>query len=96
MEQQTLLAVAHIMVVAKSFSIDSEPMEGFVAPQVKKLSLLPPKWMSAVCNRWAMLLNRSINRAGASVSTKFATAKATAKPSTSNTTFVVTAAMLTS
>lgn len=33
--RHTMLAVAHLMIVAKSFGVDSCPMEGFVAAQVK-------------------------------------------------------------
>ena len=34
--RHTMLAVAHLMIVAKSFGVDSCPMEGFVSAQVKE------------------------------------------------------------
>jgi len=39
--RHTMLAVAHIMIVAKSFGVDSCPMEGFVAAQVKEAFNIP-------------------------------------------------------
>lgn len=39
--RHTMLAVAHIMIVAKSFGVDSCPMEGFVTSQVKEVFQIP-------------------------------------------------------
>ncbi|MEB3181861.1 MAG: nitroreductase family protein [Nostocaceae cyanobacterium] len=39
--RHTMLAVAHIMIVAKSFGVDSCPMEGFVTAQVKEAFQIP-------------------------------------------------------
>ncbi|MFB2969246.1 nitroreductase family protein [Aerosakkonema sp. BLCC-F183] len=39
--RHTMLAVAHIMIVAKSLGVDSCPMEGFVAAQVKEIFQIP-------------------------------------------------------
>ena len=39
--RQTMLAVAHLMIAAKSFGVDSCPMEGFVAHQVKEAFKIP-------------------------------------------------------
>ena len=39
--RHTMLAVAHLMIVAKSFGVDSCPMEGFVASQVKEAFNVP-------------------------------------------------------
>lgn len=39
--RHTMLAVAHIMIVAKSFGVDSCPMEGFVTAQVKEAFNIP-------------------------------------------------------
>jgi nitroreductase len=39
--RHTMLAVAHLMIVAKSFGVDSCPMEGFVAAQVKAAFNIP-------------------------------------------------------
>ena len=39
--RHTMLAVAHIMIVAKSFGVDSCPMEGFVTVQVKEAFNIP-------------------------------------------------------
>jgi nitroreductase len=39
--RHTMLAVAHIMIVAKSFGVDSCPMEGFVTTQVKEAFQIP-------------------------------------------------------
>ncbi|MBW4647919.1 MAG: nitroreductase family protein [Kastovskya adunca ATA6-11-RM4] len=39
--RHTMLAVAHLMIVAKSFGVDSCPMEGFVASQVKEAFNIP-------------------------------------------------------
>lgn len=39
--RHTMLAVAHIMIVAKSFGVDSCPMEGFVSAQVKEAFHIP-------------------------------------------------------
>ena len=39
--RHTMLAVAHIMIVAKSFGVDSCPMEGFVTTQVKEAFNIP-------------------------------------------------------
>lgn len=39
--RHTMLAVAHIMIVAKSFGVDSCPMEGFVSAQVKEAFNIP-------------------------------------------------------
>lgn len=39
--RHTMLAVAHLMIVAKSFGVDSCPMEGFVTTQVKAAFQLP-------------------------------------------------------
>jgi nitroreductase len=39
--RHTMLAVAHLMIVAKSFGIDSCPMEGFVYAQVKEAFQIP-------------------------------------------------------
>lgn len=39
--RHTMLAVAHIMIVAKSFGVDSCPMEGFVGAQVKEAFNIP-------------------------------------------------------
>jgi nitroreductase len=36
-----MLAVAHIMIVAKSYGVDSCPMEGFVTTQVKEAFQIP-------------------------------------------------------
>ena len=39
--RHTMLAVAHLMIVAKAFGIDSCPMEGFVTAQVKETFNIP-------------------------------------------------------
>jgi len=39
--RHTMIAVAHIMIVAKSFGVDSCPMEGFIASQVKEAFNIP-------------------------------------------------------
>ncbi|MCD8487660.1 MAG: nitroreductase family protein [Desertifilum sp.] len=39
--RHTMLAVAHLMIVAKSFGVDSCPMEGFVSTQVKEAFKIP-------------------------------------------------------
>ncbi|GAB4187753.1 MAG: NADH dehydrogenase [Coleofasciculaceae cyanobacterium] len=39
--RHTMLAVAHLMIVAKSFGVDSCPMEGFVSAQVKEAFQIP-------------------------------------------------------
>ncbi|NEQ04987.1 MAG: nitroreductase family protein [Moorea sp. SIO4E2] len=39
--RHTMLAVAHLMIVAKSFGIDTCPMEGFVSAQVKEAFNIP-------------------------------------------------------
>jgi nitroreductase len=39
--RHTMLAVAHIMIVAKSYGVDSCPMEGFVTAQVKEAFEIP-------------------------------------------------------
>lgn len=39
--RHTMLAVAHLMIVAKSFGVDSCPMEGFVGAQVKEAFQIP-------------------------------------------------------
>jgi nitroreductase len=39
--RHTMLAVAHIMIVAKSYGVDSCPMEGFVSAQVKEAFQIP-------------------------------------------------------
>lgn len=39
--RQTMLAVAHFMIVARSYGVDSCPMEGFVASQVKAAFNIP-------------------------------------------------------
>ena len=39
--RHTMLAVAHMMIVAKSFGVDSCPMEGFVSAQVKEAFQIP-------------------------------------------------------
>jgi len=39
--RHTMLAVAHLMIVAKGFGVDSCPMEGFVAAQVKEAFNIP-------------------------------------------------------
>jgi nitroreductase len=39
--RHTMLAVAHIMIVAKSYGVDSCPMEGFVSAQVKEAFNIP-------------------------------------------------------
>lgn len=39
--RHTMLAVAHLMIVAKSFGVDSCPMEGFVSAQVKPAFNIP-------------------------------------------------------
>ncbi|MBE9053518.1 nitroreductase family protein [Nostocales cyanobacterium LEGE 11386] len=39
--RHTMLAVAHMMIVAKSFGVDSCPMEGFVSTQVKEAFQIP-------------------------------------------------------
>ena len=39
--RHTMLAVAHLMIVAKAFGVDSCPMEGFVAGQVKEAFNIP-------------------------------------------------------
>lgn len=39
--RHTMLAVAHLMIAAKSFGVDSCPMEGFVAAQVKEAFQIP-------------------------------------------------------
>lgn len=41
--RHTMLAVAHIMIVAKSFGVDSCAMEGFVAGRVKEAFNIPPE-----------------------------------------------------
>jgi nitroreductase len=39
--RHTMLAVAHIMIVAKSYGVDTCPMEGFVSAQVKEAFQIP-------------------------------------------------------
>jgi nitroreductase len=39
--RHTMLAVAHLIIVAKSFGVDSCPMEGFIAAQVKEAFKIP-------------------------------------------------------
>ncbi|WP_365973963.1 nitroreductase family protein [Moorena sp. SIO4G3] len=39
--RHTMLAVAHLMIVAKSFGVDTCPMEGFVSAQVKEAFNIP-------------------------------------------------------
>ncbi|MDJ0632145.1 MAG: nitroreductase family protein [Xenococcaceae cyanobacterium MO_188.B29] len=39
--RHTMLAVAHLMIVAKAFGVDSCPMEGFVTAQVKEAFNIP-------------------------------------------------------
>jgi nitroreductase len=39
--RHTMLAVAHLMIVAKSYGVDSCPMEGFVSAQVKQAFQIP-------------------------------------------------------
>jgi nitroreductase len=39
--RHTMLAVAHLMIVAKSYGVDSCPMEGFVSTQVKEAFQIP-------------------------------------------------------
>ena len=39
--RHTMLAVAHLMIVAKAFGVDSCPMEGFVTAQVKEAFKIP-------------------------------------------------------
>ena len=39
--RHTMLAVAHLMIVAKGFGVDSCPMEGFVTTQVKEAFNIP-------------------------------------------------------
>lgn len=39
--RHTMLAVAHLMIVARSFGVDSCPMEGFVTEQVKAAFQIP-------------------------------------------------------
>lgn len=39
--RHTMLAVAHLMIVAKSYGVDSCPMEGFVGTQVKQAFQIP-------------------------------------------------------
>jgi nitroreductase len=39
--RHTMLAVAHLMIVAKGFGVDSCPMEGFVTEQVKQAFNIP-------------------------------------------------------
>ncbi|WP_026733519.1 nitroreductase family protein [Fischerella sp. PCC 9605] len=39
--RHTMLAVAHMMIVAKSYGVDSCPMEGFVTSQVKEAFRIP-------------------------------------------------------
>jgi nitroreductase len=39
--RHTMLAVAHLMIVAKSYGVDSCPMEGFVSAQVKEAFQIP-------------------------------------------------------
>ena len=41
--RQTMLAVAHLMIAANSFGVDSCPMEGFVSAQVKEAFNIPPE-----------------------------------------------------
>lgn len=41
--RHTMLAVAHLMIVAKGFGVDSCPMEGFVTAQVKEAFKIPPE-----------------------------------------------------
>lgn len=41
--RQTMLAVAHLMIVAKSYGVDSCPMEGFVSSEVKAAFNIPPE-----------------------------------------------------
>lgn len=41
--RHTMLAVAHLMIVAKGFGVDSCPMEGFVTTQVKEAFKIPPE-----------------------------------------------------
>jgi nitroreductase len=41
--RQTMLAVAHLMIAAKSFGVDSCPMEGFVSARVKEAFNIPPE-----------------------------------------------------
>jgi nitroreductase len=39
--RHTMLAVAHLMIVAKSFGVDTCPMEGFITAQVKEAFNIP-------------------------------------------------------
>lgn len=39
--RHTMLAVAHMMIVAKSFGVDSCPMEGFASDRVKEAFNIP-------------------------------------------------------
>lgn len=39
--RHTMIAVAHLMIVAKSYGVDSCPMEGFVSTQVKEAFQIP-------------------------------------------------------
>ncbi|HEY9597911.1 MAG TPA: nitroreductase family protein, partial [Cyanophyceae cyanobacterium] len=39
--RHTMLAVAHLLIVAKSYGVDSCPMEGFVTAQVKEAFQIP-------------------------------------------------------
>ncbi len=39
--RQTMLAVAHIMIIAKSYGVDSCPMEGFITSEVKAAFNIP-------------------------------------------------------
>lgn len=39
--RHTMLAVAHLMIVAKSFGVDTCPMEGFATAQVKEAFNIP-------------------------------------------------------
>ena len=39
--RHTMLAVAHMMIIAKSYGVDSCPMEGFITPQVKEAFQIP-------------------------------------------------------
>jgi nitroreductase len=46
--RNTMLAVAQLMIVAKGFGVDSAPLEGFVASQVKAAFRIPD-WLDVCC-----------------------------------------------
>ncbi len=41
--RHTMIAVAHLMIAAKSYGVDSSPMEGFVSDRVKEAFNIPPE-----------------------------------------------------